>query len=183
MTVYWKNKYAAVSSIYIWSENSSPKSEASIVLTAQTRTINRDCNWRPIAPSIFAILIEWAEISYFEFNLRSSFMPLWTDNLISDAFRWEKNKFSWEIGIKAVYDLQSYWKSMPAILASLFSWAEWLKFLLSIYMELKLRLSKGFYVGDIKGKGFLTGVAKGDAENVRTRTCLIILMCAGMRDS
>ena len=53
---------------------------------------------------------------------------------------------------------------------------------LDIYGTQALPL-KGFYVGDIKGKGFLRGVDKGDAKNVRTRTCLIILMCAGMRDS
>ena len=34
----------ALSSIYIWSENSSAKSEASFVLTAQTKTIERDWN-------------------------------------------------------------------------------------------------------------------------------------------
>jgi hypothetical protein len=32
----------AVSSIYNWSENSSPKSEASFVFTAHTKTIERD---------------------------------------------------------------------------------------------------------------------------------------------
>jgi hypothetical protein len=39
-------------------------------------------------------------------------------------------------GIKTVYDLQSYWTSMAAILASLFSLSEWLKFLLQVYIEL-----------------------------------------------
>jgi hypothetical protein len=41
-----------------------------------------------------------------------------------------------ENGIKTVYDLQSYWTSMAAILASLFSLTKWLKFLLQIYIEL-----------------------------------------------
>jgi hypothetical protein len=35
--------------LYIWSENPSPKSEANFVLTAQTKTIERDWKWRPIA--------------------------------------------------------------------------------------------------------------------------------------
>jgi hypothetical protein len=33
-----------LSSIYIWSENTNPKSESSFVLTAQTKTIERDWN-------------------------------------------------------------------------------------------------------------------------------------------
>jgi hypothetical protein len=41
-------KVEPVSSIYIWSANSSRKSEASFVLTAQTKTIERDWNWRPM---------------------------------------------------------------------------------------------------------------------------------------
>jgi hypothetical protein len=47
-----------------------------------------------------------------------------------------KMELAGENGIKTVYDLQSYWTSMAAILASLFSLTEWLKFLLQIYLEL-----------------------------------------------
>jgi hypothetical protein len=50
------NKSIPVSSIYIWREILSPKSEASFVLTVQTKTIERDWNWRRIALSISAIL-------------------------------------------------------------------------------------------------------------------------------
>ena len=42
--------------LYIWRENSNPKSEASFVLTAQSITIERDWEWRPMASSISAIL-------------------------------------------------------------------------------------------------------------------------------
>jgi hypothetical protein len=47
----------------------------------------------------------------------------------------EKTRISGGNGIKTVYDLQSYWTSMPAILASLFSSSEWQKYLLQIYTE------------------------------------------------
>ena len=69
---------------------------------------------------------ECAEISYFDIDLKNNTMVLWTDNFAG---------ISWENGVKAVYNLQNYWTSMAAILASLFSQAEWLKFLLQIYME------------------------------------------------
>jgi hypothetical protein len=46
----------SVSSISNWSRNLVAQSEASFVLTAHTKTIERDWNWRPIAPSISAIL-------------------------------------------------------------------------------------------------------------------------------
>jgi hypothetical protein len=36
---------------------------------------------------------------------------------------------------KTIYDLQRYWTSIAAILASLFSLAEWLKFLLQIILS------------------------------------------------
>jgi hypothetical protein len=72
-----------VSSIYIWSENSSPKSEASFVLTAQTKTIERDWDWRPNSSFNFRHLgKECAEISYFYIDLKNNTMVLWTDNLI-----------------------------------------------------------------------------------------------------
>jgi hypothetical protein len=43
------------------------------------------------------------------------------DNLISDTVRYKKTEISWGNGIKTVYDLHSYWTSMAAILATLFS--------------------------------------------------------------
>jgi hypothetical protein len=50
------------------------------------------------------------------------------------SLRMYKLEFFWEkLVMKTVYDLHSYWTSMAAILASLFSLAEWLKFLLQIY--------------------------------------------------
>jgi hypothetical protein len=66
-------------------------------------------------------------------------MIAWRENLISDTVRenWIYS-FSWENGIKTSYDLQSYWTSMvaSAILALIFSYAEWVKFLLQIYIKL-----------------------------------------------
>ena len=50
------NVNASVSSIYIWSRNLVAQSEASFVLTAHTKTIERDWNLRPTAHSISAIL-------------------------------------------------------------------------------------------------------------------------------
>ena len=38
------SKVLPLSSMYIWSENTNPKSESSFVLTAQTKTIERDWN-------------------------------------------------------------------------------------------------------------------------------------------
>jgi hypothetical protein len=65
---------------------------------------------------------------------------LWFYELITCLAIWvvRNNWISWENGhgIKTVYDLDSYWTSISATLASLFSWAERLKFLLQIYIEL-----------------------------------------------
>jgi hypothetical protein len=66
------------------------------------------------------------EISYFTSTSSTNIMILWTENLDVVVGN----------GIKTVFDLQSYWTSMAAILASLFSQAEWLKFLLQLYREL-----------------------------------------------
>jgi hypothetical protein len=65
----------ALSAIYIWSENSSAKSEASFVLTAQTKTIERaGTDVDPLAFSISAILARSVpKIWYFlETNSRPS---------------------------------------------------------------------------------------------------------------
>jgi hypothetical protein len=105
-----------VSSIYVWSENSSPKSEASFVLTAQSRTIERDWNWCQIAPSISAILAG----SVPKFRILTSIyrITLWfCERIIWLAIR--SVELAGDNGIKAVYDLQSYWASLAAILASL----------------------------------------------------------------
>jgi hypothetical protein len=70
--------------------------------------------------SIVFVCKECAEILRFDFDLKNNTMVLWTDNLIAIRSV-RKNGISWENGIKTVYDLQSYWTSMAAILASLFS--------------------------------------------------------------
>jgi hypothetical protein len=59
--------------IYIWIENSSPKSEASFVLTAQTETIERHWNWRPIDFNFRH------QISYFDIDLKNNTMVLWSE--------------------------------------------------------------------------------------------------------
>ena len=46
-------------------------------------------------------------------------MILLTENLISDTVHEKKLELAGENGIKTVYDLQSYWTSMAAILDSL----------------------------------------------------------------
>ena len=46
-------------------------------------------------------------------------MILSTENLISDTVHERKLELAGENGIKTVYDLQSYWTSMAAILDSL----------------------------------------------------------------
>jgi hypothetical protein len=108
------------------------------MLTTHTKTIERDWNWRPIAPSIYAILARSVlKFPDFDFDLKNNIVILWTENLISDTVHQKKlMDLAGESGIKTVYDLQSYWTSMAAILASLFSLTEWLKFLLQIYIEL-----------------------------------------------
>jgi hypothetical protein len=75
----------AGSSIYIWSRNLVAQSEASFVLTAQTKTIERDWNWRSNSSFNFRHLgKECVEISYFDFDLKNNIVILWTENLISD---------------------------------------------------------------------------------------------------
>ena len=68
---------------------------------------------------------------------------------------YEKLELAGENGIKAVYDLQSYWTSMAAILTSLFSLTEWLKFLLQIYIELTVPTRAAERIRGARGKSSL----------------------------
>jgi hypothetical protein len=99
-----------VSSIYIWSENSSPKSKAKMVEIEEPLDVSSS----PFLFFVCAVNTKparsvCAEISYFDIDLKNNthgFMNWW----ISDTLRF-------------LYDFHRYWTSISAILASLLSQA------------------------------------------------------------
>ena len=68
-----------VSSIYIWSENSSSKSEAKMAEIEELLNIRRS--------SSFLLFLFCAEILYFDIDLKNNAIVLWADNLFSDTVR------------------------------------------------------------------------------------------------
>ena len=80
--LHWCDRHwlLAVSPIYIWSENSSTKSEASFVLTAQTKNNGKGLELTTFnSSSVFIIRHlgkECAEISYFDIDLKNNTMVL-----------------------------------------------------------------------------------------------------------